>query len=462
MKPGYIQGYAETTSLFAGDLLKMRVSTTSPHFKVQFYRQGKSSEYVGTSEWFRGFYVPPGTPGNKWLWPSYSFTIPFEWRSGVYIAVFVQGNNKRRPLRSIPAQIRDARESEALFVIKGSTQPAARILYKIPIFTYFAYTHAVPGDKCFYGCATSKITLHKPGGGAGGTPWDYEDFPDWYDRSSPRHTFAHWDRKFIVWLEENGYSVDFCTDLDIHQDTGSLLKNYHLLLSVGHDEYWSERMRSNVEAFIESGKNVAFFSGNICWWRVTPVDNDTAIVCDKSVHKRNVIAFDQWCRFDPENRLTGVSYRNGGGKWTSVRERLGYTVQSSTHWVFSNTDLEDGDTVGEDECLVGYECDGIDVTLVDDNANSNGRTFAIPTTRDGTPCNFKILAIAWLNASWDEFHDKDYAAPSGGLNSVIGIYENNGVVFTAATTDWARVLSCGNRIIHQITRNVIDKLHLCA
>ena len=40
----------------------------------------------------------------------------------------------------------------------------------------------------------------------------------------------------IAWLEKNEYKVDYCTDLDIHQDTHlDLLGAYHLLLCAGHD-----------------------------------------------------------------------------------------------------------------------------------------------------------------------------------------------------------------------------------
>src|ERR1700756_5764363 len=58
--------------------------------------------------------------------------------------------------------------------------------------------------------------------------------------------FSHWDSPFISWLESNGYNVDYCTDLDIHQNESGFLQNYNLLLSVGHDEYWSRDMRWNV------------------------------------------------------------------------------------------------------------------------------------------------------------------------------------------------------------------------
>jgi hypothetical protein len=41
----------------------------------------------------------------------------------------------------------------------------------------------------------------------------------------------------------------------------------------------------------------------------------------------------------------------------------------------------------------------------------------------------------------------------------MGVYVDNGTVFTASTTDWARVVASGTApTIEQITRNVVDRL----
>ena len=74
-----------------------------------------------------------------------------------------------------------------------------------------------------------------------------------HEPSSRRQTFAHWDAPLIRWLERSGYDVDYCTDLDLHQDA-DLLFPYSLLLSVGHDEYWSEAMRAHLDAFTRGGE----------------------------------------------------------------------------------------------------------------------------------------------------------------------------------------------------------------
>src|SRR5256885_802600 len=99
------------------------------------------------------------------------------------------------------------------------------------------------GEALVLKARTEEMSAHvRPGGGVGGRPWDHY-FPDYYDQSSLRQTFWHWDALFISWLERRRFEVDYCTDLDIHENLGNFLGAYRLLLSVGHDEYWSEAMR---------------------------------------------------------------------------------------------------------------------------------------------------------------------------------------------------------------------------
>jgi hypothetical protein len=229
-----------------------------------------------------------------------------------------------------------------------------------------------------------------------------------------------------------------------------------LLISVGHDEYWSLEMRDNVEAFVRNGGNVAFFSGNTCWWQVR-IENEAI------VGYRTEAAQDPFNNTDksrvttnwylpplnrPENSLTGVSYRNGGGWWYKPqREIVGYTVQHADHWVFEGTKLTDGDRFGDgdQEALVGYECDG---TSVANQTDSQG--FLIPEYTDGTPRGFVILGYGRLDGGWND--------GGNGLAATMGLYSGNGIVFTASTSDWARVLGAGNEHVAQITGNVLSRL----
>jgi len=65
---------------------------------------------------------------------------------------------------------------------------------------------------------------------------------------------------FARWFDANGIATESCTNLDIHQDQ-TLPLNYQLVVSMGHDEYWSREMRDAVEAFINGAETLRFSAG---------------------------------------------------------------------------------------------------------------------------------------------------------------------------------------------------------
>jgi hypothetical protein len=89
---------------------------------------------------------------------------------------------------------------------------------------------------------------------------------------------------------------------------------------------------------------------------------------------------------------------------------------------------------------------------------------AVPTTKeenkDGTPSDFIILGTAYLDPeaqpAWDE---PKHSERLGQSTATMGLYTHNGTVFTAATTDWSKVLAA-DPVVARITRNVIDRLGL--
>ncbi|HEX2300896.1 MAG TPA: N,N-dimethylformamidase beta subunit family domain-containing protein, partial [Pseudonocardiaceae bacterium] len=357
-----IFGYAEQPSPRAGEALTLRVSTDAPRFRVEFYRFGAELVRHGGTGWLRGEHAPLHLPFQDWgrpgvdlhgrplaPWPAHRFEVPAGWRSGVYLAVLVEGDAQGRdwtdPDRSTP----DGREAKALFVVRpGPAGPRAPTLYKLPLLTYHAYNlidgngydrRTRLGHWCLYNMpepgdlphpVPPGVGLHRPGGGTGATPYDITN-PDPFD-PTPRQTFQHWDAHFVAWMERAGYAADYCTDVDLHRDGGELLTPYRLLVSVGHDEYWSDAMRDAVEGYARTGGNVAFFSGNTCWWRVVFHDDVTL----------SRVAF--WHEAGrPENTLTGVSFRNGGERdRNDLPMPVGYQVQHADHWAYEGTGLRDG------------------------------------------------------------------------------------------------------------------------
>lgn len=447
-----IQGYPARASVAPGEHLVLHVSTDAPHFRVTFHRCGDGTLPVHETRWLTGAYTAPCRAQDDWQWPAYEFAIPRDWPSAVYIAHLEEPGGVPFDLASSSAAV--------LFVVRGNSR--GKLLYKIPLATYHAYNHT--GGGCFYAEPPrsqsppgAKVSLHRPGGGIGGQTWGA---PDHYDLSSPRQSFAHWDARFIGWLLKNGYAPEFCTDFDIHDDP-ALCGRYRLLLSAGHDEYWSEAMRDAVEDFVSCGSNVAFFGANTCWWRIHVVDNGSAIVCHQGGPQG---ALDHWWPQTganrPEDALTGVSYRHGGGWWDGPRQTNGYIVQDAGHWVFACTALRQGESFGGNTSppLVGYECDGAPLKCFD--KASGLAVLSDEAQHYGTPPGFRVLAASLLDGAWQERPPRETHAASEGIHAaVMGIFSRNGTVFTAGTTDWAQVLASGqDSRVDIITRNVIDRL----
>jgi hypothetical protein len=447
-----IYGYPSRASVAPGERFGLHVSTDAARFRVLFYRWGDGFVPMRETRWLAGKYAAPQSAADDWQWPPYEFAIPHDWPSAVYVAHLVEAGG---------AAFHPALTSAAvLFVVRGDG--SGKLLYKIPLATYHAYN--CTGGACFYvnppqsqAPPGARVSLHRPGGGIGGDTWGAVDH---YDMSSPRQTFAHWDARFIRWLLRNGYAPEFCADVDIHHDP-ALCSRYRLLLSVGHDEYWSEAMRDRVEAFVANGGNLAFFGANICWWRIHVVDNGSAIVCHQGGPHG---ALDHWWprtgASRPEDALTGVSYRHGGGWWDGPRDAAGYIVQEPDHWVYAGTALRRGETFGNNVSppLVGYECDGAPLESFDKASGLGVLSCVAEST--GTPSGLHVLAAALLDGAWQERPPRETHAAGEGIHAAtMGVFSRNGTVFTAGTTDWAQVLASGrDGRVDIITRNVMDRL----
>ena len=74
----------------------------------------------------------------------------------------------------------------------------------------------------------------------------------------------------LYWLEKHGFDVSYasCNDIEKMNKNKKLLPdNYRILLSVGHDEYYTQELRDSYVTARENGINLAFFSANEIFWR---------------------------------------------------------------------------------------------------------------------------------------------------------------------------------------------------
>lgn len=451
-----IQGYAYQLSVRAGDVAELCVSTDAPFFRVEFFRQGATLERIEALDTPRlaGAYLPGGPATDDWGWPRYRIPIPADTPTGVYIAQLIEigaDGAERVPDGDLLTRL----EGNALMVIRPARNtPVPPVLYKLSAATYHAYNEAGGGSFYSRACwwrgaegAGFKVTLHRTGCGVGSIVMTGEA-QDAHHPESRRQTFAHWDAPLISWLEANGYRCDYCTDFDLDDDPG-VLTGYSLLLSVGHDEYWSTGMRDRMLQFQASGGNIAYFSGNLGGWRIERADNGSAIFTCKGypgAHGHERHDSDSWHLIDPSDAPTKVATRNGGGWWDGFRSVDPYVVQHSRHWVFNGTGLADSDSFGAGMApVVGYE---VDSTLY--RIDRGVKIGVDPSWRAN---GFAILASASLSPGW--------VARGIAPHATLGMFTNpsGGLTFQAATTDWP-ICVATDQAVEQITRNVLDRLQL--
>ena len=439
----FVEGYTDQLSYRAGEQVRFHVSTSADQYALEVTRIGAEREVVWQQDQLPGSShpVPEDASSNGCGWPiSHSLEVPTDWRSGYYeFALRVEDQGGKFVRRG-----RRTAESRGFFIVRPAGPTDARILLQLATNTYSAYNNW--GGYSLYG-------YHGRGGLQGHRVSFDRPLAGLFDR---------WELDFVEWAERAGYALDYCanSDLEWHPE---LLDNYRLVLSVGHDEYWSAPMRDHLEAYIVAGGNAAFFSGNSVCWRVRSEDEGRALVCWKQQFNMDpAYAAGDYADLStlwshhlvdrPENELTGVGFLYGGYHLSHGQYMDGsgaFTVHRPEHWVFAGTGLLRDDTFGGEHTIVGYECDGCEFAL------ENG--LPVPKGTYGTPADFTILCTAparWHpdDSAWYERWEKGREGAA-----VMGLYTRGGTVFTAGTTDWSHGLK-EDETVTQITRNVLDRL----
>ncbi len=439
----YIEGYSARSSYAQGEEAVFHIATSVPAFSAVIERVGAQRKKVWEKNDLAGRHspVPDDAAANGCRWPE-SFRVPVakDWPTGYYEMTIKAADGGGQSSR------RGGRTAQStLFFIVRPAKPAAKILLQLCTNTYNAYTN-YGGFSLYAYNANSKNQGHRVS----------------FERPQGSQ-FARWELPFVQWCEQNGIALDYAANSDL-EFRPEILASYALVLSVGHDEYWSKPMRDNLEAWIAKGGNVAFFSGNTCCWQVRSEDDGRALTCWKENYAKDPVWQEKdrstlatlWSHHilaRPENTMTGVGFLQGGYRKSHgqfMQDKAEYTVHRPEHWIFAGTGMKRGDVFGDKDTIVGYECDGCEIEWRD------GLPFA--TAKDGTPKTFEVLAtcpVRWHpdDAAWYERWSKDHIGAS-----TLGLYTQGGTVFTTGSTDWAHGLKGKDFVVERVTRNVLERL----
>jgi hypothetical protein len=169
-----------------------------------------------------------------------------------------------------------------------------------------------------------------------------------------------WELPFVAFAERSGFSVDYQTDIDTAQDP-STLNGYRLVISLGHDEYWSKEMRDAFEAALARGQNLAFLGADIAEWQIRYDDLGRTVVeyrdagLDPSPDPATkTTRFRSLDDPRPECRLLGVSFDGGILAYGEPHHDFVVTADGAADPWLAGTGFHAGDVLA---ASVGFEWD---------------------------------------------------------------------------------------------------------
>ena len=282
-----IEGFATDMSVNAGNQIDFKINLdggAGRDYKVEIFRLG----YYGGSgarevaEWTNTNGVDQALPlynaelgmvdAGNWLVTD-SWNVPADAVSGVYIARLQMLDGNGNPIAGQTNQIP--------FIVRNDGVEADIVLQTSDT-TWQAYNGWTGG----LGTAGGGLNLY----GDSANLVDRDPIPGASSNAADRGYAVSYNRPFltrdgvgayagphdflygadyaaIYFLEQQGYDVSYISGVDTDRLGPDYLQNYKAFISVGHDEYWSNAQRSNVEDARDAGVNILFWSGNEVYWK---------------------------------------------------------------------------------------------------------------------------------------------------------------------------------------------------
>ncbi|MEU0567478.1 DUF4082 domain-containing protein [Nonomuraea sp. NPDC005983] len=348
---------------------------------------------------------------------SASWAVPATAVSGVYIAKLVREDGPNEASQIIFDVRDDERHSDFLIQTSDATWQAynaygGNSLYTgSPVGRAYKVSYNRPFTTRISGCCAGSVES-----------W-------FFDSEYP----------MVRWLEANAFDVSYSSSIDTASRPAELLE-HKVFMSSGHDEYWSNEQRTNVQNARDNGVNLAFFSGNEVFWKTRWEDSiagpDTTfrtLVCYKeTLANAKIDPSPQWTgtwrdpRFSPpsdggkpENALTGTLFMVNGVANDSIQ----VPAEFGDMRLWRNTaiaNLSPGQTVTFPAGTLGYEWD--------EGAPDNGFSPAGPVKLSST------------TVATDKFlldFGSTYGPGVATHNLVLYRAASGALVFGAGTTQWA-------------------------
>jgi hypothetical protein len=245
-------------------------------------------------------------------------TIAADWPPGYYLFKVV-GDFDKSANGYVPLIVRDDTSHAAFTIMSGVTTSQAYNTW---------------GGRSLY-----------VGPGAAATRSRVVSYDRPYDASSwGAPNFIGNEVPLLFLAESLGLDVTYTTDIDLHEQP-SLLTNHKCLISLGHDEYWSQLMRTAADQAVDAGVNIAFLGANAIYRHIrleaSPLGPNRHQVC----YKTDFMEEDPLWNVDPAEVTadwpTGPMPRPEqttiGAQYADLGANAAMSIVNPGHWVFAGT-----------------------------------------------------------------------------------------------------------------------------
>lgn len=418
---GGVAGFADRTSVLPGETFRLFVSTAASSFVVHAFRMG----------WYRGAegrltWTSQPVPGKKQAaavqsskatrtmsapWTPSLTVATTGWQPGHYL---LRLDTSSHHASFVPLTVRDVTAAGSVVLIS-------------PVTTWQAYN--------LWGCCN----LYEGGDGSFANRSRAVSFDRPYASNDGSAEFIDRELPVLAEAERLHLPLDYITDVDLETDP-HVLDGALAVISMGHDEYWSPKMRATVTAARDAGTNLAFLGANAVFRRIRFADTaigpdrleiDYKVASEDPLNGRdNAAVTADWPsppHAQPESSLLGAQYGCFPG-----RTRVDGVIAEPGNWLFAGTHVTKGERLPG---LIGPETDAVQLSYP-------------------TPRPIEVLMHSPTKCPQNTPSHADvsyYVAPSGAG------------VFDAGTIDWTCIVggSCHGRATsrtHLVVRQVTDNL----
>jgi N,N-dimethylformamidase len=392
-------------------------------------------------------------------WPeSVALTVPDDWQSGVYAL-----------------RIRAAGEEDHLpfFVLSPRGKATNPIAVLFPTLSYLAYANecvdpaetaalnplydlSLRREELSYAEANGLKSTYDSHVDRSGICFSAVRRPNFDFRPRARSRIVAAPRQFpadlylVDWLEQVGFDFDVISDFDLHNEGADLLRQYRVVLTGSHPEYWSGAMIEARDGYLQGGGRLMYLGGDGFYWSTAVTNDDGGLI-----EVRRFTGVRTW-QAQPGEFWLSLTGAMGGiwrdhGKAPQKSVGVGFsgqgfdrgaayrrTPQSYEALYASVFDGVSGEVFGDGQSLtLNFGAAGVEVDKADPDLGTPAHAVVLASSVGFSDSYQRVIEETLLNTPW-----------SGGLTnpavrSDIVLLEcpRGGRVFSVGSIGWTATLS---------------------